>query len=78
MKLTIISLKKKIEHTIVWIEINTPDGNIIIQPEHAPSTYILSAEKECLYCLKTGKHETIIIKRTTLLHVNRKEVILIL
>lgn len=78
MKLTILSLQKKEEHNIAWIEINTPDGNVIIQPEHAPTTFILSAEKECIYCLKTGKHETLIIKKTTILQVSRKEVFLML
>ncbi len=78
MKLTIISSKKKEEHLVAWIEINTIEGNCIIQPDHAPTTYILSVAQEFLYCLKIGKHETITIEKTAILDVNRKEAILIL
>ncbi len=78
MKLTVMSLQEKSEHEIVWIEVNTPDGNFIIQPGHSPTTLIVSAGKEFTYCLKTGKHELISIEKTSILQVHRHSALLLL
>lgn len=71
IKLTIISPTSKTEHEVVWIEANTPQGNFIIQPEHIPTTLLLSTGKDLIYCFQTGKHETFKIETSGILHVTR-------
>lgn len=78
MKLTIISFKGKVEAEVAWIEVNTPDGNFVIQPHHTPTTFIVSAYKDFIYCLKTGKHEVIIPEQQTILYITRTEALLFL
>lgn len=69
--LTLISPTKKVEYEVVWIEVNTPDGNFIIQPQHAPTTFILSAHKPLLFCFQTGKQETFTPEKNGILQVTR-------
>ncbi len=78
MKLTIVSVKSKAEHEVTWMELNTPDGNFVIQPHHSPTTFVLSAHKEFIYCLKTGKHETLIPEKPAILSLTRSEALLLL
>ena len=78
MKLTIVSLKGKTEHHIVWIEINTADGNFVLQPNYAPTTFVLVANKDFTYCLATGKLETITLEKQALLSLTRTSALLLL
>ena len=78
MKLTIVSLKGKTEHHIVWIEINTLDGNFVLQPNYTPTTFVLKANEDFTYCLYTGKLETIILEKQALLSVTRTSALLLL
>jgi F0F1-type ATP synthase epsilon subunit len=71
MKLVIFSAESKVEHDIAWIEANTPDGNFVIQSEHASVVLILSAKKECIYCFTTGKQESFIPENGGLLRVTK-------
>ena len=74
MKLIIISILQTIEHEIAWVEANTPLGNFVIQPNHAPLMLLLSAQKECLYCLSTGKQESFIPERGGILRITPQEI----
>ena len=78
MKLRIVSPTKSTELEVVWLEINTPDGNFIIQSGYIPTTFLLSANKEMLYCFKTGKQEFIALRKGGILEVTRKEVVALL
>lgn len=78
MKLIIITPHKKEEHTVAWIEINTLDGNFVIQKGYAPTTFVLTPEKECIFCFKTGKQESIIPKQESLLNIHKDTATLIL
>ena len=78
MKLVILSPESRQEHQVVWIEINTPDGNFVIQPKHIPTTLLLSPGKNFIYCFKTGKHETIRPEKGGVLHITRQEMIVLL
>ena len=78
MKLTIVSLKGKTEHQAVWIEINTLDGNFVLQPDYTPTTFVLVAHKDFTYCLTTGKLETIMLEKEALLSVTRTSALLLL
>ena len=73
MILNIISPKETIHHEIVWLEINTPVGNMVIQKHHAPMIIELEPHKEIAYQLVTGKQQTIPISRG-FVHVSRTEI----
>ena len=65
------------EHEVVWIEINTPEGNFIIQKEHVPTIFLLSPEKELIFRYRTGKQEIRILKEGGILEVTRSSATLI-
>ena len=61
MKLSIITPQYVQKYTVTWIDLYTPEGNLIIQPNHAPVILILSPGKEVTFCLKNGKQESIMV-----------------
>ncbi len=61
MQLIINSPSKKEVHEVAWVEFNTPTGNYIIQPGHAPTVLILSPSKPMMYALKNGKEEVVMV-----------------
>lgn len=63
MKLFLVSPFAHKEIIVAWIEVNTPSGNLIILPGHAPTIVSLSPEQPLTYCLKNGKKETILVHR---------------
>ncbi|HEX2978439.1 MAG TPA: hypothetical protein VHO47_04945 [Candidatus Babeliales bacterium] len=58
MDFTIISPREKKELAISWLEVNTPNGNFIIQRGHAPMIVLVSPNQPLTVCLKNGKQET--------------------
>ena len=78
MKLRIVSPTKSTELEVVWLEINTPDGNFIIQSGYIPTTFLLAPNKEMHYCFKTGKQESISIAKGGILEITKQEVIALL
>lgn len=62
MDFTIICPTSKKTYEIMWLEINTPKGNFIIQPGHAPMIISLSKKRPITFSLKNGKRESIIIQ----------------
>ncbi len=54
---------------VAWLEINTPDGNFVIQAEFIETTFVLSPQKHLIYCLKTGKEESLILERGGILEI---------
>ncbi len=77
MQLSIISPTKKEIFDVAWIECNTPQGNFVIQPGHAPTILTLSEHKPFVYCLKNGKEEVIMIKRA-IVEITRSQVTVLL
>lgn len=63
MQLIIIRPDKKEEFDVTWVEFNTPTGNYIIQPGHAPTIFALNEHQPFIYCLKNGKQEVVMPKR---------------
>lgn len=63
MKLLLVSPFAQRELEVAWIELNTPTGNLMILPEHAPTILSLSQDKPLIYCLKNGKKETLLVHR---------------
>lgn len=43
---------------VAWLEVETNDGNFVIQPDHAPMILALLPEKPVTICLSNGKIET--------------------
>jgi len=78
MKLRIINPTESTELEIVWLEINTPDGNFIIQNGHIPTTFLLSPSKELKYCFKTGKQDFLTVTKGGILEVTKEEIIALL
>ena len=73
MKLSIIDTEKTVEHSVNWVELNTPVGNMVIQKQHAPTIIELTPNQELLFELDTGEIQSIQIKHG-LVHVTRLEV----
>lgn len=63
MKLFVVSPFGKKIFDIAWVELNTPVGNFVIQPGHAPMMLTLSPNREIIFCLNSGKQESFIIKQ---------------
>jgi F0F1-type ATP synthase epsilon subunit len=78
MKLRIVSPTKSTNLEVVWLEINTPDGNFIIQNGYISTTFLLAANKELSYCFKTGKQESVAVVKGGILEVTKQEVIVLL
>lgn len=77
MKFTIISPYEKTTYAISWIELNTPVGNFVIQPGHAPTILTLSPGEKITFGLANGKRESLIIKQG-IAHVTRDSATILL
>ncbi len=73
MKLSVISPHAIIEHTIVWLEINTPVGNLVIQEDHAPMIVEIEPNSELLFMQQNGKQISMIVVQG-FIHVMRQEI----
>ena len=62
---------------VVWLEINTPKGNFVIQKGHVPMIISLSENKPISYRLKSGKQESLMV-RQGVASINRESVSIIL
>jgi len=70
MDLIIITPVQELIYGITWLEINTPVGNFVIQPGHAPTVLTLAANEKITFCLKNGKRESMPIKQGVV-HITR-------
>lgn len=61
MKFSIIDPYQSLHFDISWLEINTPVGNMVILPEHAPMIIELSPAQELSFELIDGKKETVFV-----------------
>ena len=77
MKLHIATPSEKHMLEIAWIELNTPEGNFIIQPEHVPMVVTQSPLSEISYRLRSGKEE---VKKVVggIAHVERDHITLLI
>jgi F0F1-type ATP synthase epsilon subunit len=58
---------------IVWVEINTPVGNMVIQENHAPMIVEIEPNSEILFMQQNGKQISIIVLQG-FIHVTRQEI----
>jgi len=63
MQLTIITPNQKEQFDVAWVELNTAQGNFIIQPGHAPIIFSLKEKAPFTYCLKNGEEKVLLVKR---------------
>ena len=78
IELTLLSLNKKKEVTVAWIELNTPDGNFVVQPGYTPAVFLVSAGAEFIYKLKNGKEEVIVPAEQSLFKIEHSKALLFL
>jgi F0F1-type ATP synthase epsilon subunit len=80
MKLTVVSPNPKLikgVEDLAWIELDTPVGNFVILPEHAPTVLTLKKNSIVRYGLKSGKQDSIDIV-DGLAHIKRDQITLLL
>ncbi len=73
MKMSIIDAEKIVSYDVAWVEINTPVGNMVIQPGHVPMIIELAPDQELLFQLLDGEQKNITIVQA-MAHVTRTEV----
>jgi F0F1-type ATP synthase epsilon subunit len=76
MDLIINSPRQKKEHKITWIEIDSPEGNQVIQSQHAPMIIQLKENSEVLYNLETGKKESVKVA-SGIVHIEHGKVVIL-
>jgi F0F1-type ATP synthase epsilon subunit len=62
---------------IVWVEINTPVGNMVIQENHAPMIIEIEPNSELLFMQPNGKQVLMIVLQG-FIHITRQEIKLLL
>jgi F0F1-type ATP synthase epsilon subunit len=61
MELSIITITKKVRIAINWIEINTPVGNMVIQPHHANMIIAVLPDSICKFEHENGSVESVVV-----------------
>ena len=73
MKFSVISPHATAEYAIVWIEINTPVGNMVIQQDHAPMIIEIEQNSELLFMQQNGKQISLMIVQG-FIHITRQNI----
>lgn len=77
MELIITTPLRKDALNISWLELNTPEGNLIVQEGHAPMILTLSKDSEIVYSLASGtKHSRFAVH--AIAEITRKTVTIIM
>lgn len=77
MQLQVLSVNKKEEFNVLWVELQTKIGNFIIQPEHAPMILELQPASQLRFCLDNTKQATLEIS-SGLVHITRNSVTILI
>jgi F0F1-type ATP synthase epsilon subunit len=77
MELTIITPTQQLVFTITWLELNTPSGNFVIQPERAATILTLSPQQKFTFCLENGKRESMLV-RQGVAHITRNSATIVI
>lgn len=67
-----VTLSDKKSFDVAWLEVNTAEGNFVMQRGHAPMILILSPNKPLIYCLQNGSEESTTIPGG-ILHITREQ-----
>lgn len=68
--------KKIVEH-VAWLDIQTPEGNFVIQDEHAPMIISLLPDSQIIFSIASDKQEIVTVK-TGMAHITFKSTTLLL
>ena len=77
MKLQIVTTRRMIEHNIEWAELNTPVGNMVVQPGHTPMIIELRSGHELVYKKEDGTQDSVMIVQGVA-HITRTEIKILL
>jgi len=77
VKFLVISPHSIIEHNIVWVEINTPVGNMVIQEGHAPMIVEIEPNSELLFMQPNGKQVSLVVMQG-FIHIRPEEIKLLI
>ncbi len=77
MQLQIARPTEKKLINIIWIDLQTPVGSFVIQPEHAPMIVALKPDSFVTFGLDSGKQESVAVKQG-IAHITREAVTLLL
>ena len=58
MQLNIVGVDQNEQYKVIWVELQTSVGNLIIQPEHAPMIVELQPKSQVRFCLDSSKQKT--------------------
>jgi F0F1-type ATP synthase epsilon subunit len=77
MKFSVISPHALVHHAIVWLEITTVAGNMVIQENHAPMIAEIEPNSEVLLMQPNGKQIALIVVQG-FIHIKRNDIKLII
>jgi F0F1-type ATP synthase epsilon subunit len=72
IKLRIVTPETTVTHEVSWIDVTTPAGNYVIQPDHAPMLLVVRDDKPVAFGFNSGKTSNIRVHNATMV-VDRKE-----
>ncbi len=78
MQLLIISATERKSYAVEWLEINTAEGNFVIQSDHAPTILVLAPESLVTY-LPSGEQTSVNLRiKQAVVEITREQAILII
>lgn len=77
MQLQIMSVDSALQFNVIWVELQTSVGNLIIQPEHAPMIVELQPKTQIRFCLDSSKQKTLDIS-AGFAHITRQGVTILI
>lgn len=78
MIFTIITPSLSYEHSVEWVELNTPTGNYVILEGHAPMVLVLQPESNYSYLINAERDAITRPLSKGIAHITRTQVTLIL
>jgi F0F1-type ATP synthase epsilon subunit len=77
MLLSIVTPQQPRALSVAWLEVETPTGNLVIQPGHAPLVTLIKKNSTCTIAFGDGSLEQIEVFGG-ILHVRKAEIMLII
>ena len=78
MNLHLVTPSSTQNYTIQWLEVVTPQGDLVIQPGHAPIILVLVSNKKMTFMLDTGEEKIVRLTRSGFLEVQRAKIMALL
>ncbi len=77
MQLHIVGIDQSQHHKVLWVELQTTQGNLVVQPEHAPTVVALQPGSQVRFCLDSSKQKVFEVS-SGFAHITRHEVTILL